>query len=789
MVALPLAAWPVDIVLVRGGSIYDGITESLLTKSGVEYEPMAQDQLAERGLSGYRLAIFPLAQNLTKEAAEAVLTFVQGGGKLIYMSNIPPLLQDTLGIGKWQSRGKEYPGEFGVMVFSDDRPPGFPAQVHQESPNSRIVEETAGSGRVIANWHDTAGKDTGIPAVIITPDTVWTAHVFWAGANADEQRHLLLASIGYLLPDALGDVVEGLVRKGIAATGYESADALVAAAAGNPVARQFAEKARDEARRALEAAKGATPAEGLELAERARSDGQMAACALYPSRPYELRGFWMHPDDGFDYEATMQQLADANFNAVFPIVCGPNYTKYPSDFAPQYTERDHVADCIAAAHRHGIEVHLWKANWQASASRNPEVLQQFVADGRAVVSVEQARGEEEKSSYQWSNKWLDPSDDRNRDLEFDMMMELVENYHPDGIHFDFMRYPDGRYCYCDRCRAKFQEWAQVTVANWPDDCYDGGELVGRYRDWRRFLMTTMVERIAEGARERDPDIKISLAARSSMSGSYEGDAQDWVTWAHEHYLDLLCPMDYTGSVDQLRDRVKPQVEAVAGAIPIYAGLGVSPGRSDSPVNLSQQVVAARDLGADGFLIFALSPFSMAMLPDLKVGVTSQPVTVMPHHQQSAVATFTYPEPIAETAPRAYAPGVDLPVTIAVSATEDGVQQLTVQALMMPAAGGDATALTQYQSTDKPRHELQVTLRPAAGAWSIILQGEVVFEDGHEEPFYLRSLPLRVLSDLELEDLRALTTPPKFATGDLHVGVTLEGYGSRGILAALRETPG
>ncbi len=783
--AVAVTCHAADLVMVRGGSAYDGITANLLDSAGLEYDSIAEDAAVEGALADYRMAIFPFNPKYRGEGLDRVVEFVEGGGKLMWMSGIPSTLQEMLGIGEWESRGKSYPGEFGVMVFAEDRPPEFPATVHQTSPNSRIVHEVLDHARVLAVWHDTEGKDLGFPAVIATDDTLWTAHVFWHGANADEQRHLLMATVAYLLPDTLPGMVEGVMAEALELGGYDDLDSLVAAAEAHPGALPIARRARDNVAQVRELLASETPGAALSVADTVRGDIQTAAAAVFPSRPYELRGAWMHPDDAFDYEAAMQELADANFNAVFPIVCGPNYAKYPSDYAPQYTERDHVRECLEAAHRHGIEVHLWKANWQTSPSRNPEVVEQFIADGRMVTSIDQARGGEEKGRYPWSKLWLDPSEERNRQLEFDMMMELVEKYHPDGIHYDFMRYPSGSYCYCDRCRAKFQQWAQVTVENWPDDCHGAGKLADRYRDWRRHLQTSLVEKIAQAARALDPDVKISLAARASMTGSFDGDAQDWVTWAHEHYLDLLCPMDYTSSVGVLRRKLEPQVEAIDGAIPVYAGIGVSPTRSATPVNLSQQITLARELGADGFLMFSLSPFSRAMLPALALGATSTPVDIMPHHAQSATAAFTYPEGVAEAPKRTYAPGTRLDVRVSLAATGQGIEQLTVQALVMPAAGGEAATLTDYLSSKQAARDLTVQLQPEPGICQVILRGEVVFKDGREEPFYLRSQPLTILTQEQLDDLLARVQPPSFETDKVHVGVIMGGYGSEGLLAALR----
>ncbi|NOZ24239.1 MAG: family 10 glycosylhydrolase [Planctomycetes bacterium] len=637
----------------RGYNTHMGAVTRKLEHCGVPFDLLTDEQVIAGKLAGYKLAIFPFNSVTQEDEIGQILKFVEGGGKLMWFYGYPPALGKTLGIGKYGYRGVKYPGEFYTMKFTD-APPGFPHEVHQESPNSRIVEEILPGSRAIAFWHDKDGKNTGVPAVVLSPNSLFVSHVLWANADADQQSRFLLATICHFIPGKWEVIVNGVLAKAALETGRDSLDALRKSAV-KPIAREWAEKAIVQERKAREALAAQRFGDALNLAKEVQVSAQMAAAASFPSRPYELRGAWVHPNDSTDWEAIMTELEDANFNAVFPIMCYPNSTKYPSKYAPQTTERDLMKECLEAARRHGIEVHVWKADWQVN-TREKEVRQKFIDQGRFVLSLEQAMGEKEKSHYGWSTRWLDPSEERNRQLEYDMMMELVEKYHPDGIHFDFMRYPSSNYCYCDRCRKKFEEWAGVQVEQWPQDCTGKGKLVDKWRDWRRHLQTSLVKRIAEGVRKIDPNVNISLAARASMTGSYESDAQDWVTWSKKGYLTMLCPMDYTYSVDILRKKLEPQVAAIDGAVPVYAGIGVSPTRSATPVNLSRQIKLARELGADGFLLFALSPFSRAMLPTIKLGAASTPVTIMPHHRQPVKAVFSYPPGIEGAPKRTYRVG-------------------------------------------------------------------------------------------------------------------------------------
>jgi uncharacterized lipoprotein YddW (UPF0748 family) len=748
------AGYAAEVALVRAtfslekhpdagiGTYYEAVKRGL-DQNAVTYDIVTDEQIVAGELAAYRLAIFPFALDTTPEHTQAILDYVAGGGNVMWFFSVPEGLQEMLGLQALIYRRNEYEGQLHTMQFTADAPPGFPAQVRQESRSAQVATELADGATAIADWLDAEGNSTGTPAVVMTDHSVWVAHVLWPEADTAAQHHLLLATIGHFVPGAWERMVEDALAGALAETEYADFAALIAATRDNRAAA-FASEAQELAAQAEEALREERHADALADAQQVHRAVQRAVAAGFASRPYEMRGAWMSfPSDSIDWEEIMAELAAANFTAVFPNMCTPGAAAYPGEVLPQVTERDHLSECIAAAHAHGIEVHPWRGNWQVYLAAEG-VVDRFFEEGRFVVSVEQAMGEEElDQQYTWSRRWLDPSDERNRQLEITAMEEMARNFDVDGIHYDFMRYPSSRYCYCDRCRDQFEEWAGVTVEDWPADCWEGGQHLAAYRDWRRHLQTSLVAEMRERLAAIKPDLQISLAARASVTGAPEADAQDWITWAREGYLDFLCPMNYTGDLDAFRNKLAPQMELVGGTIPVYAGIGVASTRSSTPVNLSQQIALARELGADGFLIFALNDFSREVIRGITDGAIAMPVERMPHHEQSATAQFEWPLSIEGAAARTYAPGAEIAVQISLSASGEGVQQITAQPLIMPARGGEAEALARYVSAEASAMELPVTLRPDPGIYVLIVRGEVVFADGHEEPFYLRSQPLTV----------------------------------------------
>src|SRR5205823_1411008 len=74
--------------------------------------------------------------------------------------------------------------------------------------------------------------------------------------------------------------------------------------------------------------------------------------------------------------------------------------------------------------------------------------------------------------------------------------------------------------------------------------------------------------------------------------------QDWPLWAQRGWVDFLVPMDYTPEHDTFAATVETQLSAARARVPIIAGIGSYLQRSPDDVTL--QVQAAREAGADGF---------------------------------------------------------------------------------------------------------------------------------------------------------------------------------------------
>ena len=328
-----------------------------------------------------------------------------------------------------------------------------------------------------------------------------------------------------------------------------------------------------------------------------------------PSAQREVRAFWNHSGTGAypgDWDRTAKELSQAGFNTIMPNMLWGGAAHYDSKILPTSTvfqrHGDQIAQCVEAAHRHGLKVHVWKVCWNLGHYAPNDFIQKMRDANRTQVSVDGK-----------TKDWLCPSHPENFKLELDSMLEVARNYPADGLHFDYIRYPSTDWCFCDGCRKRFEADTNQKVAHWPEDCHRGA-LRKQYNAWRRKQITRLVETVSREAKKIRPGIKISAAVYGSYPGCKNGVAQDWAAWAKEGHVDFLCPMNYTNSDKTFARLLINQIRLVEGRVPIYPGIGAAASRSKlSADRVLDQIGISRRLGAGGFVIFNLRADTMAKL--------------------------------------------------------------------------------------------------------------------------------------------------------------------------------
>ena len=363
--------------------------------------------------------------------------------------------------------------------------------------------------------------------------------------------------------------------------------------------------------------------EATEQAVEAREQLVRAYCLAQKPLPGEFRGFWCHSAfgvQGMEWDEAIHRLADNGFTAILPNMLWGGAAFYESKVLPVAaqisTRGDQIRQCLAACRKYGVQMHVWKVDWNLGSAAPKDFVARMRQAGRLQAS---SRGKEEP--------WLCPSQPKNQQLEIAAMVEVVRNYDVDGIHFDYIRYPDNDHCFCAGCKDRFEHLTGTAITNWPGDVLAEGPLRQRWLEWRRSNITTVVRAVSEQARALKPKIKLSAAVFRDWPVDRDGVGQDWKLWCDKGYLDFVCPMDYTPSNHRFETMVAQQVEW-AGRTPCYPGLGVSASSSRFGADRAiEQINITRHYQTHGFVIFNYSvKESNELLPMLGLGITAKPQT-------------------------------------------------------------------------------------------------------------------------------------------------------------------
>ena len=597
---------------------------AMVEQIGMGADRIEESTLTHGALADRLVVILPYNPSLSAHNIDALVAFVQRGGKVLSCYALPPKLGAALGFAQGKYVKEERKGRFAEIRFDAPDVVGLPKSVRQASWNIVTATPKGHHAREIGRWLDADGKPTGDAAMLLSDRGAFLSHVILPD-DRDGKKQLLAAVLGHLAPS---------LWKAMAACALRQADHVGHCGGLDEVAAHVraqkmpsSEAILDAAARTLAEAKKQFDAgayyQAIQLARQGHEQLADAYLRAQPSPTREARAWWSHSSTGVypgDWDRTARELAEAGFNMILPNMCWAGSADYASDVLPRSeTFRkygDQIAQCVAAAKKHGLEVHVWKVNHFLWHNTPKDFCEKLRAQGRLQVS---ARGK--------PINWLCPSHPENFKLELESMVEVARKYDVDGLHFDYIRYPDREWCFCDGCRTRFEATSGRKVNAWPDDCYRG-ERRAEYNDWRCQQITRLVAAVSREAKRVRPGVKISAAVFGNYPACRESVAQDWPAWIKAGYLDFLCPMDYSANDAEFSKLVTDQLRLIDARVPVYPGIGATATDIELPPDrVVGQIHLARSAGASGFTIFNLSPATAkTILPAVKLSAGAQKAT-------------------------------------------------------------------------------------------------------------------------------------------------------------------
>lgn len=365
----------------------------------------------------------------------------------------------------------------------------------------------------------------------------------------------------------------------------------------------------------------------------------IAGRAQAPARD-ETRGLWVLRSSLTSPAAIAALLRTAKnqgFNTLLVQVRGRGDAYYAShlepraaDLARQPESFDPLATLLADARPLGLRVHAWVAvNLVSSAvdlplapdhlvQRHPEWLMV-----PRVIAQDLAKLDPSNPAYLGKiARWTRAASDTVEGLYTSplqpeaaahterVITDLARRYALDGIHLDYVRFPNGQFDYSRFSIAEFRAEIRPTLAADARRALDADEATDLFAypdrfpaEWaafRRARLTAMVARIRAGVRAARPSATVSAAVVPEAQEAFDSRFQDWRGWLGARLVDAVAPMAYTQEPARFAEQIAA-ARSIAGGQAVWAGIGAY---RLTPAQTIENIQAARRLGTGGFVLFS-----------------------------------------------------------------------------------------------------------------------------------------------------------------------------------------
>ncbi len=300
------------------------------------------------------------------------------------------------------------------------------------------------------------------------------------------------------------------------------------------------------------------------------------------------------------------------------------------DLAGQPVEFDPLALTIDEAHRVGIKAHAWiniylVANLESLPRSKDHLVYKHPEWVMVPRGVAAELYETPADRAEYLDRIIEFTRDNREDLEglfvspahagvkeslVNIWMEIATRYEVDGLHFDYVRYPNPQYDYSRNSIDRFRDELEKRLTDEErqslaeefriDPLIYATKFPVAYAQFQRDQVTDLVGRIYKGVKKVKPNAIISAAVFANEEDAARSRFQDWKEWARMGWLDVVCPMAYTPDTETFRAQLQGAMNVASGKR-VWGGIGAYKQTADSAV---EKIQVTRELGAQGFILFS-----------------------------------------------------------------------------------------------------------------------------------------------------------------------------------------
>ena len=269
---------------------------------------------------------------------------------------------------------------------------------------------------------------------------------------------------------------------------------------------------------------------------------------------YEYRAVWLTAIENLDWPKTvvvtsqdaenqrlellakLDSLQAMNVNTVLLQTRVRGDLIYPSEIEPfshlftgvvgQSLGYDPLAFAIDECHKRGMQLHAWLVTMPLGKDEHVAMM-----GNRALPRIKPSLCSHYDGAW-----YMEPGNPATSDHIVAIVREIVEKYDVDGIHLDYVRYPDKNVGYPDAALYR-KHGKGLTLAS-----------------WRRSNITRIVRNVYACVKALKPWVRVSCATLGKYNhltrySSLGWDAcnvgfQEAQQWMHDGIVDMLLPMLY-----------------------------------------------------------------------------------------------------------------------------------------------------------------------------------------------------------------------------------------------------
>ncbi len=351
--------------------------------------------------------------------------------------------------------------------------------------------------------------------------------------------------------------------------------------------------------------------------------------ALKNAIPYkqdEFTGIWVRPveNNPREIENTVNRIKDAGIKNVFLETYYHGQTIYPSKVLEKYgviSQRgefigfDPLRVWIDECHKHRIKIHIWfecfyVGNKPPRSSRK-QILSVY-PDWANTTKSQADSSEIAYSAAEHNGYFVDPANPEVQKFLGEILTEIIEEYCPDGINLDYIRYPQ-----CAQIKSDFSsgtEWGYTKYARNEFEKQFGVDPVclkvsdPLRQNWFEFRQNKITD-FVKFARKLTykNNIMLTTVVFPDRNRCLETKLQDWKTWSKYNLVDGFTPLILTTDKKTAGSIIRAMRSDMLPDTKIYPGIFVM--FMNAPCDeLLLQIHEARKMHSDGVVLFDYAHF-------------------------------------------------------------------------------------------------------------------------------------------------------------------------------------